>query len=110
MVTVNVVLNKAFYIAIPYSSLEAGVSGAQQTVAAKGQNQQQVFVENAKKVLASKSDSVMGQLQKFAMSAKVLEKEELIKLFYDTYNEGQKLETEQVGPGVDAAIISGGNK
>ena len=31
MVTVNVVLNKAFYVVIPYSSLEAGAVGAAQT-------------------------------------------------------------------------------
>src|SRR6266480_2344792 len=30
MVTVNVVLNKAFYIVVPYSSLETGVGGVKQ--------------------------------------------------------------------------------
>src|ERR1700683_5193426 len=31
MVTVNVVLNKSFYIIVPFSSLEMGVTGATQT-------------------------------------------------------------------------------
>jgi hypothetical protein len=106
MVTVNVVLNKAFYIVIPFNSLEGGVTGVTQTVQ-KGQSQTQLIAANAKKALQSKIDSVLGQLQKFASSAKVLEREDLIKLFYDLYNEGPTLNVEEVESGVEAPIVKG---
>lgn len=112
MVTVNVVLNKAFYIVIPYSSLETGVTGASQTIQ-KGQktkSQNEIFADNAKKSLQSKCDSVLGQLQKFAMSARVLEREDLIKLFYDIYNDGVGLEVGQIESGINAAIITPGGE
>jgi hypothetical protein len=106
MVTVNVVLNKSFYIIIRYSSLETGVSGAAQA-GQKGMSQTEAFAKNAKKSLQSKADSVLMQLQKFAMSAKILEKEDLIKLFYIIYNEESDLQVEQIENGTDAAIITG---
>src|SRR5438270_831213 len=39
MVTVNVVLNKSFYIVVPFSSLEMGVTGAANQVQQKKQTQ-----------------------------------------------------------------------
>src|SRR5579863_3676319 len=82
MITVNVVLNKSFYIVVPFSSLEMGVTGATQTQQKK-QSQKDSFIESARKILQNKSNSVLGQLQKFATSARVLEKDDLIKLYYE---------------------------
>lgn len=73
MVTVNVVLQKSFYIVIPFSSLELGVQGAAQTQQ-KGQSQVESFAAQARKALQTKANSVLGQLQKFATSARVLKK------------------------------------
>lgn len=109
MVTVNVVLNKAFYMVIPFSALEGGVGGVAQGLQ-KGQSQVEATAANAKKALQTKADSMLGQLQKFATSARILEREDLIKLFYDLYNEGQGIEVEQVEPGINANIVTGGNK
>lgn len=109
MVTVNVVLNKAFYLVVPFSSLEAGVGAVAQGLQ-KGQSQSEALAATAKKALQTKADSLLGQLQKFATSARILEREDLIKLFYDLYNEGQGIEVEQVEPGINATIITGGNK
>lgn len=106
MVTVNVVLNKSFYVIIHYSSLETGVTGAAQT-AQKGTPRVEAFAETAKKSLQSKAESVLVQLQKFAMSAKILEKEDLIKLFYIIYNEEVDMHVEQIEKGTNAAIITG---
>lgn len=86
MVRVNVVLNKMFYIIIPYTSLEAGI-GAVATSKKKGDAAKQVLVEQAKKTLEVKAESLLGQLRKLAVAAKVLGQEELIKLFYDIYNQ-----------------------
>ena len=109
MVTVNVVLNKSFYIVVPYSSLEMGVAGATQTQQ-KGQAQVDSFAETARKALQNKSSSLLGQLQKFATSAKILEKEDLIKLFYEIYNEDTEIDISQMQAGADATIVTGGPK
>ena len=111
MVTVNVVLNKAFYIVIPFSSLEAGVGAAIQSQQ-KGRSHLDAFVANADKALQTKAGSIIGQLQKFATSARILEKEDLIKLFYEIYNEGATAEMaiDQIQAGAEAPIIAGGEK
>lgn len=108
MVTVNVVLNKAFYIVIPYSSLEVGVAGAAQTQQKRGSSQVEAFAQKAQQSLQSKADTILSQLQKFAMSARILEKEDLIKLYYDIYNEGAAIQVDQAEKGTAAAIITGG--
>lgn len=105
MVTVNVVLNKAFYIAIPYSPLEGGVTGVTQSTQ-KGASQVQIFAQNARKSLQVKADSVLIQLQKFAMSARILEKEDLIKLYYDIYNEEADIQIEQMERGTNATMVT----
>ena len=106
MVTVNVVLNKSFYIIVPFSSLEMGVTGAAQAQQKK-QSQKDSFIEAARKTLTNKANSLLGQLQKFATSARVLEKEDLIKLFYEIYNEDTEVDIDQMQAGADAPFIKG---
>lgn len=107
MVTVNVVLNKSFYIVIPFSPLEGGVTTvAQQTTTKKTSSPSEMYAERARKTLQTKTDSLLGQLQKFAMSAKILERQELIKLFYDIYNEGTTIEPAQADQDVHASVIT----
>lgn len=86
MIKVNAVLNKTFYIVIPYNSLESGVTGATQAVPGKTADQE--AVQRAQKILQSKADSLLPQIKKLAMSARILTKEELVTLFFDEYNEG----------------------
>lgn len=109
MVTVNVVLNKAFYVVIPYSSLEQGATGVASTQQTS-KSQIEAFAQTARKSLEMKANTILGHLQKFSVSAKVLENEELIKLFYDLYNEGHSIEVEHLAQGINTAIITGGNK
>lgn len=106
MVTVNVVLNKSFYIVIPFSSLEMGVTAATQ-VGQKKQTQKEIFITEARKILQNKANSLLGQLQKFASSAKILEKEDLIKLFYEIYNEDTEVDMDQMEAGAEAPYIGG---
>lgn len=108
IVTVNVVLNKAFYVVIPYSALEAGATGVTQ-IQQGNKAQVQAFATTARKALELKAGTILGQLQKFAVSAKILEKEDLIALFYDLYNEGNALEVERMAAGINTAIITGGD-
>ena len=107
MITVNVVLNKSFYIIVPFSSLEMGVTGATQTQQ-KGGTHTDNFVTEARKVLQNKASSLLGQLQKFATSAKILQREDLIKLYYEIYNEDTEIDINQMEDGADAAMIRGG--
>lgn len=109
MVTVNVVLNKQFYIVLPFSSLEMGVTGATQTTR-KSPSQNDEFITEARKALQTKANSLLGQLQKFATSAKVLPKEELIKLYYEIYNEVTEGDMNQMEEGANATIVKGGQQ
>lgn len=102
MVKVNAVLNKQFYIVISYSPLEAGVTGAKQAVGKTAA--QDVALETARKTLQAKADTMIGQLKRLAVSAKVLEKEELVKLFYDIFNE-DLIDAAQLENDVKAPIV-----
>lgn len=108
IIDVNVVLNKAFYLVIPFSSLEAGVGGVAQVVKKGSVNPQ--FIQAAEKSLAPKIDSVLSQVQKLAITARVLSKEELLSLYYDIYNE-VTIQATGMESGIDSAVVTqGGTK
>lgn len=107
MVRVNVVLNKTFYIILSFSSLETGVMGTKQ--ATQQENIDQAFVNDAKKSLYAKAETLFMQLKKLALSSRILEKDELITLFYDIYN-GEKIEASQVSADVKTPLIRTGEK
>ncbi|MBI4096297.1 MAG: hypothetical protein HY425_01125 [Candidatus Levybacteria bacterium] len=65
LVKMNTVLDKKFYIAIPYSGLEGG---------------------SAKAKLFSKAEGLHSQLKRMSLTSKTLDKENLVKLFYEIYN------------------------
>lgn len=65
LVKINTVLDKKFYVAIPYSGLEGGVG---------------------KSKLSSKAESLHAQLHRMNLPARTLGKEELVKLFHEVYN------------------------
>lgn len=100
MVTVNVVLNKQFYMIISYSSLEGGITAI--TPGKGGRNNS--FFTTAQRTLMTKAQGLHGQLNQIAASAKILEKEDLIKLFYDIYN-NDVVEAGQVVDDVQTSII-----
>lgn len=106
IVTVNVVLSKAFFIIIPFSSLEAGAQGVTQLQ--KGQTQAQALANLARKPLMVKAETLLGQLQKFATTARILDREDLIKLFYGIYNEDAKIETKDLDATIAMPIITQG--
>ncbi len=86
MIRVNVVLTKMFYVVIAFSSLESGLSGVKQSFD-KDLAQKQAFFEAAQKSLMGKAESIHSQLAGLAVSAQTLGKEELIKLYYDIFND-----------------------
>lgn len=74
LVKVNTILDKRFYVVIYFSFLEKVVSFGH-------------FEDAAKTNLHSKASSLSSQLARLNLKAKVLEHDELVKLFYDFYNE-----------------------
>lgn len=85
LVKVNTVLDKKFYIVVPFSYLEKGVSGA--ATAAKGKNAKETFFLQAKGALATKTNSLLSQLNRVGLASKLLGKEDLIKLYYEAFNQ-----------------------
>lgn len=75
LVKVNAVLDKKFYIVIPYTGLEGGIG-------LRGDN----FFLSAKAKLSTKIESIHAMLRRMNLSAKTLGKEELVKLFHEVYN------------------------
>lgn len=74
LVRVNIILDKKFYVVIYFSFLEK--------VASFGN-----FEEAAKASLHSKAASLNNQLARLNLRARTLQKDELVRLFYDLYNE-----------------------
>lgn len=74
------VLDKKFYLAISFSFLERGASGV-----ANAKNKQAMVID-AKNLLMSKAQSITQELVRAGLKSKILEKNELIKLFYEIYN------------------------
>src|SRR5258708_14769388 len=82
LVTVNIVLSKSFFIIIPFSSLETGIKGAGQMMQKTQEPlEYDTFLQTAKKKLYAKAEALLPQLQKFAISPRIFDQEELIKLF-----------------------------
>jgi len=97
LVKINTVLDKKFYIVIPYSYLEKGVLASSDS-----------FLSLAKASLDSKAKSVLSQIARLNLRAKALGKEELTKLFYEIYN-GDAVETNQITDDIKTPIVRGGN-
>lgn len=72
----NEVLDKSFYIVIPLSALEIGI-----TVKVKADK-----LKKAQTTLLPRRDQIIRQLARVGLSAVSLNTQELIKLFYDIYN------------------------
>lgn len=80
MIKVNTVLDKKFYMIIPFSPLEKGATAVLQ--------QGDLFAQ-AKAALHSKAEGMLTQLARLSLRAKSLDNAELIQLFYDVYNPDQ---------------------
>src|SRR3989338_5152529 len=107
LVKVNTVLDKKFYIVVSYSYLEGG--GAQTARTAVKTVSADTFFAQAKASLRSKAESVHSQLARLNLRAKTIPKEELIKLFYEIYND-DSVETSQISDEINTPIVKGGNQ
>ncbi len=82
----NLVLDKKFYLVIPYSFLEKG-AGAVANLSNK-----EAFIKEAKVQLRSKASSLTQELIRVGLKSKILAKDELMELFYEIYNSDSMLE------------------
>jgi len=83
------VLDKKFYIVIPFSFLELGPGGAIKGLA-KGRGSlpysKDYIIEQAKINLYPKRDQLLKQLARLGLAAKTLTTSELVELYFDVYN------------------------
>ncbi len=87
----NNVLDKKFYIVIPFSSLELGVGSATGSVLNIKKKQGlplplERILEKSKLSLLPKRDHILRQVGRLGLRARQMTTTELIELFYDIYN------------------------
>lgn len=85
----NEVLDKKFYLVIPFSSLELGISSTLTSSIKRKPGlpfDKAVILTKAKNSLFPKRDHLLKQLTRIGLKAKQLTTPELIKLFYNYYN------------------------
>lgn len=81
------VLDKKFYIIVPFSSLELGPSSVISKAGKKGLPYPiETILQKAKTSLYPKRDHLTRQFSRLGLGLKQLKTQELIKLFYNIYN------------------------
>jgi hypothetical protein len=92
----NEILDKKFYVVIPFSTTELGVTSSIKSNVSKNKKlpyPKEYILEKAKNNLYPKRDHMMKQLARIGLKTKQLNTQELIKLYYHIYNpdsEGQQ--------------------
>lgn len=107
----NNTLEKKFYIAIPFSSLELGLKSALGSSAKRKSLpfQKEYILQKAKTALFPKKDHLIRLLTRLGLKAEQLNTQALIELFYSIYNPesvGQQKPTENYQSGVIQAAIT----
>lgn len=77
----NIVLEKRFFFIIPFSPLELGLSGVR-----TASLQKEYVLARAKTSLYPKRDHLLRLLSRVGLTGTVLQKQELVELFYNLYN------------------------
>lgn len=80
----NNVLDKKFYITVPFSSLELGPKSVVKKIPAEE------IIQKAKIALEPKRDHILRQLGRLSLRARQLTTSELTDLFYEIYNQDKK--------------------
>lgn len=103
LIKINTVLDKKFYVVISYSALEKGALGARETL---GKNSKDAFSLSARSALHVKAETIRNQLNRIGLKSEILEKDKLIKLFYDIFNE-QAIHASHTQGSENPSIVSG---
>lgn len=88
----NNVLDKKFYIVIPFSSLELGVASAGKSIVKQRELPlpKDVIVDKAKTALSPKAEHIFRLVGSLGLKGRQLTTPELIELFFDAYNPGSE--------------------
>lgn len=89
----NTVLEKKFYIAIPFSPLELGVKAGASLLSHKQKRlpfSKDYILSRAKTALFPKRDHLLRQLGKLGLKSQHLSTSSLVELFYEFYNPEQE--------------------
>lgn len=82
----NRVLEKKFYLVIPFSALELGIKSAFGGKSKKLPFPKDYIVSRAKTSLFPKRDHLLRQLGRIGLKGKQLTTQEIVELFYNIYN------------------------
>ena len=91
----NEVLDKKFYVVIPFSILELGMVKSASSMIKKSRSlpfPKEYILERAETSLEPKKDHLMKQFNRLGIKTRQLETKEIINLFFSIYNPGQKAE------------------
>ena len=86
LVTTTSILNKQFFFVISYSLLEEGIGGATKLGSVSEKDIDNFFLK-ARAALHTKAESLLSQIDRINLKAKVVEKDQLVQLFQSLYNE-----------------------
>jgi len=89
LVTVSTVLDKQFYIIISYSSFEKGVKNAVGSTTGIKLGSMDELYEQARSSLRTKAESLLSLIERLGLRGQIVTQEELVKLFYEIYNQGE---------------------
>lgn len=89
IVTQGNVLDKKFYIAIPFSSLELGLGSSLRVLGGQSANKtlpKDYIVDRANTNLAPKRDHLLRLLTRIGLKGRQMTSQELLQFFFDAYN------------------------
>lgn len=105
----NEVLDKKFYLVIPMTSLELGVTQALTSPLKRQKGlpfPKDYILEKAKISLHPKRDHLMRQLNRLGLKARQLKTAELIKLFFEAYNPSETSQPVNQAGARQATLVS----
>ena len=82
----NKVLEKKFYLVLPFSPLELGAKGAFSSSKSKLNYSREYILGRAKASLIPKKDHVLRQLSRIGLKGQQLNTQELVEIFYAIFN------------------------
>lgn len=104
----NNVLDKKFYVVIPFSSLELGVAPALTSFVKRSKGlpyPKDFIIQKAKVTLIPKRDHLARLFARLGLASRQLNTDQLTKLFYEIYNEEKyRTDTVSVTPGEPGAV------
>jgi len=86
LVTSATVLDKQFFLVLSYSLLEGGIGSVAKMGSTNTADLDSFFVK-AHSGLKTKAESLLSQIDRMSLRAKVVEGDGLVKLFHDIFNE-----------------------